>query len=222
MVDYHSSYICTYAKNDHKKAKNVCWKFVKTAEISEHKITPYTWWTALSSFSVISEQKRQPVSVSVCKKNYLHASSWTSSSSDQKRQPVSASVYKKLSTCIILNIIIIIRTKVATRFYIIEKKYLHASSCRAVWAGRIQRAKISGPEKNGRMLHPLFLITLNPIEIQSHNQGCQMVSFKIKNPNLGKFWRALEWKMLISFMAFLNILQTFRKFYDHLVHFVFI
>jgi hypothetical protein len=72
------------------------------------------------------------------------------------------------------------------------------------------------------MLHPLFLITLNPIEIQSHNQGCQMVSFKIKNPNLGKFWRALEWKMLISFMAFLNILQTFRKFYDHLVHFVFI
>jgi hypothetical protein len=23
-------------------------------------------------------------------------------------------------------------------------------------------------------------------------QGCQMVSFQTKNPNLGKFWRALE------------------------------
>jgi hypothetical protein len=28
-------------------------------------------------------------------------------------------------------------------------------------------------------------------------QGCQMVSFKTKNPNLGKVWRALDGKMLI-------------------------
>jgi hypothetical protein len=30
-------------------------------------------------------------------------------------------------------------------------------------------------------------------------QGCQMVYFKTKNLNLGIFWRALEWKMLVYF-----------------------
>jgi hypothetical protein len=29
------------------------------------------------------------------------------------------------------------------------------------------------------------------------DQGCQMVNFQSKNPNLGQFWRALEWKMLV-------------------------
>jgi hypothetical protein len=29
------------------------------------------------------------------------------------------------------------------------------------------------------------------------NQGCQMVCFQTKNPNLGKFWRVLDWKMFI-------------------------
>jgi hypothetical protein len=28
-------------------------------------------------------------------------------------------------------------------------------------------------------------------------QGCQMVSFQTKNPNLGGFWRTLKWKMLL-------------------------
>jgi hypothetical protein len=32
-------------------------------------------------------------------------------------------------------------------------------------------------------------------------QGCQMAYFPTKNPNFGKFWRALEWKMLVYFMA---------------------
>jgi hypothetical protein len=31
-------------------------------------------------------------------------------------------------------------------------------------------------------------------------QGCQMVFFQTKNPKLGQFWRALQWKMLINFM----------------------
>jgi hypothetical protein len=53
-------------------------------------------------------------------------------------------------------------------------------------------------------------------------QCCQMVSFQTKKNNLGKFWRALDWKMLIYFMAIWNILQTFEVFYDPLVHFVFI
>jgi hypothetical protein len=53
-------------------------------------------------------------------------------------------------------------------------------------------------------------------------QGCQMVSFQTKNPNLGKFWRALDRKKLKYLMAIWNILLTFKIFYDHLVHFVFI
>jgi hypothetical protein len=47
-------------------------------------------------------------------------------------------------------------------------------------------------------------------------QGCQMVCFQTKNSNLGKFWRALEWKMLVKFMVIWNILQSF---YGHLVMF---
>jgi hypothetical protein len=49
-----------------------------------------------------------------------------------------------------------------------------------------------------------------------------MVSFQTKNPNLGKFWRAFDWKRLIYLMAIWNILQTFGIFYDHYVHSVFI
>jgi hypothetical protein len=45
---------------------------------------------------------------------------------------------------------------------------------------------------------------------------------KPKNPNLGKFWSALDWKMRIYFMAICNISPTFGIFYDHMVHFVFI
>jgi hypothetical protein len=40
-------------------------------------------------------------------------------------------------------------------------------------------------------------------------QGCQMVCFQTKNPNLGNFWRALEWKMLIYFLVICNILRSF-------------
>jgi hypothetical protein len=35
----------------------------------------------------------------------------------------------------------------------------------------------------------------------SPNQGCQMVYFETKNPNLDIFWRALEWKMFEYFMT---------------------
>jgi hypothetical protein len=44
-----------------------------------------------------------------------------------------------------------------------------------------------------------------------------MVCFQTKNPNSGKFWRALEWKMLVYFMAIWNILRPFGIFYDHWV-----
>jgi hypothetical protein len=49
-----------------------------------------------------------------------------------------------------------------------------------------------------------------------------MVCFQTKNPDLGKFWRALDLKMFIYFMATWNILRRVGIFYDHLVHFVFI
>jgi hypothetical protein len=29
------------------------------------------------------------------------------------------------------------------------------------------------------------------------DQGCQLVCFQTKNPSLGKFWRALEFKLLV-------------------------
>jgi hypothetical protein len=38
---------------------------------------------------------------------------------------------------------------------------------------------------------------------------------------LGKFWRALDWKMMIYYMAIWNILQEFGICYNHLVHFVY-
>jgi hypothetical protein len=31
-------------------------------------------------------------------------------------------------------------------------------------------------------------------------QGCQMVCFQTKNPNLGKFWRAFDWKMFYTYI----------------------
>jgi hypothetical protein len=43
-----------------------------------------------------------------------------------------------------------------------------------------------------------------------------MVRFQTKNPNLGNFWRALEWKMPIYFLVVWNILRSFGVFYGHL------
>jgi hypothetical protein len=47
-----------------------------------------------------------------------------------------------------------------------------------------------------------------------------MVCFQTKNPNLGKFWRVLEWKMLVYFMDTWSILWSFVIFYGHLVYVV--
>jgi hypothetical protein len=49
-----------------------------------------------------------------------------------------------------------------------------------------------------------------------------MVYLQTKIANLGIFWRALDWKMLIYLIAIWNILRTFEIFCDHLVHFVLI
>jgi hypothetical protein len=47
-----------------------------------------------------------------------------------------------------------------------------------------------------------------------------MVCLQTKNPNLGKFWRVLQWKMLVYFMDTRSILRSFVIFYGHLVYFV--
>jgi hypothetical protein len=52
----------------------------------------------------------------------------------------------------------------------------------------------------------MFACANNPIKHDSHEQkfvvwhGCSMVYFQTKNPNLGTFWRALEWKFFILYV----------------------
>jgi hypothetical protein len=50
-----------------------------------------------------------------------------------------------------------------------------------------------------------------------------MVFYKTENPNLGKFWRVLQGKMLVYLMAIGYILWPFgipyTRVYGHLVHF---
>jgi hypothetical protein len=43
------------------------------------------------------------------------------------------------------------------------------------------------------------LATQHGCRRDSGHKGCQMVCFQTKNLNLGKFWRALEWKILHIF-----------------------
>jgi hypothetical protein len=40
-------------------------------------------------------------------------------------------------------------------------------------------------------------------------QGCQMVCFQTKNTKLVKFWRVLQWKLLVYFMDIWSILRSF-------------
>jgi hypothetical protein len=55
------------------------------------------------------------------------------------------------------------------------------------------------------------------LEKTESEQGCQMVFFQTKNPNVGKFWRALDWKTLVYFMVIWNSLRPFGIFYCHLL-----
>jgi hypothetical protein len=53
---------------------------------------------------------------------------------------------------------------------------------------------------------PFILIFLTGV------QGCQMAYFQTKNSNLGKFWRVLQWKMVVYFMATRSILLPLWSF----------
>jgi hypothetical protein len=58
--------------------------------------------------------------------------------------------------------------------------------------------------------------------IMSYNQCCQMLYFQTKNPNLCKFGKVLQWKMLVLFVSIWSILRPNGLFYGPLVHFVLI
>jgi hypothetical protein len=59
-----------------------------------------------------------------------------------------------------------------------------------------------------------------PHVITSSSGVARWFLFKPQNPNLGKFWRLLDWKILMYFMAIWNILQTFWIFYRHFGYFI--
>jgi hypothetical protein len=48
----------------------------------------------------------------------------------------------------------------------------------------------------------------------------RVVYFQTKNPNLGKFGRVLQWKMLVYFIAVWSNLRPFGIIYGHLVYFM--
>jgi hypothetical protein len=80
-------------------------------------------------------------------------------------------------------------------------------SCYAHTQQLFGSVKNFGGEKKSRNLRKRFRSKVS-------TQGCQMVYFKTKNPNLGIFWRALEWKMWY-------IIRPFGIIYDHLVYVIF-
>jgi hypothetical protein len=47
-----------------------------------------------------------------------------------------------------------------------------------------------------------------------------MVCFQTKNPNLGKFWGVLQYKILVYFANIWSILRPLEIFYGLLVYFV--
>jgi hypothetical protein len=56
-------------------------------------------------------------------------------------------------------------------------------------------------------------------QASSTQRGCQIAYCQTQSPNLGKFWRALQWKMLVYFLDIGSILRPFDKFYGHWVYF---
>jgi hypothetical protein len=62
------------------------------------------------------------------------------------------------------------------------------------------------------------LCLITALYVDSCHLGCQMVCFQTKSPNLGKFWRVFQWKMLVYFMAIWSISMPFGLFHGHLVY----
>jgi hypothetical protein len=58
-----------------------------------------------------------------------------------------------------------------------------------------------------------LFFTYAPLCLVPSAQGCQTVYFQTKNPNLGKFWRAFDWKMWRYFMSIWYFLCLFGAFF---------
>jgi hypothetical protein len=71
-------------------------------------------------------------------------------------------------------------------------------------------------EKKREIATPLFFLSQFFLACV-FDQGCQMVCFQTRNPNLGKFWRVSQWKMMVYFMETWSLLQSFVIFCGHLV-----
>jgi hypothetical protein len=62
-----------------------------------------------------------------------------------------------------------------------------------------------------------IILRTKRLEPAISKQGCQMVYFQTKNPNLGNFWRALQFKMFVYFVDIWSTLQPFGIVYGNLV-----
>jgi hypothetical protein len=47
-----------------------------------------------------------------------------------------------------------------------------------------------------------------------------MAYFQTKNPDLSKFWKVLQWKVLLNFPSIWYLLWPFGEFFGHLVCFL--
>jgi hypothetical protein len=62
--------------------------------------------------------------------------------------------------------------------------------------------------------------SVSPKAAMDEKQGCQMAYFQTQSPILGKFWRVLQWKILVYFMTIWSILPPFGIYCGYLVYFI--
>jgi hypothetical protein len=73
------------------------------------------------------------------------------------------------------------------------------------------------------MLWPMHLIEIWDPDLYVFPAGIRVARwfvFKPKNPNLGTFWRVLQWKVLAYFRTIWSILRPLEIFYGRLVYYV--
>jgi hypothetical protein len=64
----------------------------------------------------------------------------------------------------------------------------------------------------------ILTVLLNCAPTRDFSRVPKWFVFQTKNPNLGKYGRALQWKLLVYFMATWSILRSFGIFWGHLVY----
>jgi hypothetical protein len=80
-----------------------------------------------------------------------------------------------------------------------------------------QSSYFIGPRSKGLWLVGRYCVC---VCVHCRSQGCQMVCFQTKNPNLGKFWSALDLENVYVFYAQMEYFSEIWEVYGHLVHFV--